>query len=123
MPKVWVRRIRRIGIDRGETARLAIGVLKRAVGDMKGKDGQWKDDPTQPLKVRERRLHDRAQVTAWLASKQAMIFFDLVGLDQQMCLEECGWKRYAEALLAERPTERLPKDVRVLLRQTLWRAF
>ena len=108
-------------VDRVGIARLGVGVLRQAVNDMRGKDGQqWLDNPKHPAKLRERRFHNRARATAWLASKQATIYFDLVGLDQQMCLEECDWKRYANEVLAKRPKKRLPRDVRVLLRETLW---
>ena len=105
--------------DKTGTVHLAIATLKLAVQDMKG-ESQLSDNPKKTDAENVRDLHARARATAWLASKQAVPYYDLVGLDQLVCLEGANWKRYAKMFLAARPEKRFPRDVRVVLREVLW---
>jgi len=70
---------------------LAAYVIHQAVKDMRGID-----DPS---------LHARFSITAtvFLASKNAAIWMDTVGIDQADMLIALKWEGYARTLLAVRP--------------------
>ena len=86
---------------------------------MKG-ESSLADNPKDIDVLRARKFRARAQATAWLASKQAAPYYDIIGLDQEICLDGCNWEEYAVAYLRAKPEEPLSPEIRHLLREALW---
>lgn len=104
--------------------RLSVVMFRQAVADMKGETNHHlADNPKDAPSLRRRNFRARARATAWLASRQAAPYYDIIGLDQTSCLEGCEWDTYAERCLNVKSKSRLPADVRRLLTQTLRRIF
>ena len=90
-PLVLMKRMRQADLyDRmppSPEGNLALAVLWQAVKDIRNKGSPSKDE------------HINAVV--FLASRRAVLWFDMVGLAQLSALERLGWSKYAEELLID----------------------
>lgn len=67
-------------VDPQATRRLAAATVLCALKDAKGRRGG-----------------DRVEAIAWLASKKATLYLDLVEIQQSSLLTKCGWLEWASA--------------------------
>lgn len=65
-----------------EAERLSMGLFECALRDASGREAG-----------------DRAEALAWLASRQAAPYYDLLGIEQSGFLMRCGWLNWASDLL------------------------
>jgi hypothetical protein len=65
----------------------------------------------RPNRVREQHI----SATLWLASVEATVWFDAVGIDQAAALERLDWAGRAQKLLDDPPLSLKPDEHRFLL--------
>ena len=92
---------------------LVSAMLVQAIKDMRGSS----DPRKYSVKGRRHRAGEsRARATAWLASKSAQSWFDLVGVDQRYALDSMKWVDHARQLLAGADKSEMEPDELAVLR-------
>ena len=92
---------------------LVSAMLVQAIKEMRGSS----DPRKYSVKgTRHRAGESRARATAWLASKSAQSWFDLVGVDQRYALDSMKWVDHARRLLAGADKSEMTPDELAVLR-------
>ena len=93
--------------DQHGLRRLASAMITQAIKDMDKRMAQ----ASRPNRVREQHI----TATLWLASAEATVWFDAVGIDQAAALERLGWADRAQKLLDNPPLLLEPDERKFLL--------
>ena len=92
--------------DQHSLRRLASAMITQAIKDM----DKHRARTDRPNRVREQHI----SATLWLASAEATVWFDAVGIDQAAALERLGWEGRAQKLLDNPPLLLEPAERRFL---------
>jgi len=93
--------------DQHSLRRLAGAMITQAIKDMDKRRAR----ADRPNRVREQHI----SATLWLASAEATVWFDAVGIDQAAALERLDWAGRAQKLLDDPPLSLKPAEHRFLL--------
>ena len=94
--------------DQHSLRRLASAMITQAIKDMDKRMART----DRPNRVREQHI----TATLWLASAEATVWFDAVGIDQAAALERLDWATRAQNML-DNPPLLLEADERRFLRE------
>ena len=92
--------------DQHGLRRLASAMITQAIKDMDKRMAQ----ASRPNRVREQHI----TATLWLASAEATVWFDAVGIDQAAALERLDWATRAQNMLDNPPLSLEPAERRFL---------
>jgi len=93
--------------DQHSLRRRAGAMITQAIKDMDKRRAR----ADRPNRVREQHI----SATLWLASVEATVWFDAVGIDQAAALERLDWAGRAQKLLDDPPLSLKPAEHRFLL--------
>jgi len=89
---------------------LAVGMISRAINDMRNTSVQSK----MQIRHGRNKTEIRLEATLWLASKSAIWWFDHVGIEQLYGLWKIGWEIHAREFLANEHINLSPEERSVL---------